>query len=81
MPAVLSTPPAATPPAGTPPVGTPPVGTNVIGGGGFAPTPAATLAGLGELGGVLGDRSQYVQSMLTPEQQLARYSSFLPTTA
>ena len=80
-PTPAGTPPAATPPAGTPPVGTPPVGTNVIGGGGFAPTPAATLAGLGELGGVLGDRSQYVQSMLTPEQQLARYSSFLPTTA
>ena len=76
-----ATPPAATPPVGTPPVGTPPVGTNVIGGGGFAPTPAATLAGLGELGGVLGDRSQYVQSMLTPEQQLLRYASFLPTTA
>jgi len=69
-------------PAGTqPPVGTPPMGTSVIGGGGFAPTPAATLAGLGELGGVLGDRSQYVQSMLTPEQQLSRYASFLPTTA
>ena len=73
--------PAITPPIGTPPVGTPPMGTSVIGGGGFAPAPAATLAGLGELGGVLGDRSQYVQSMLTPEQQLARYSSFLPTTA
>jgi len=76
-----ATPPVGTPPVGTPPVGTPPVGTNVIGGGGFAPTPAATLAGLGELGGVLGDRSQYVQSMLTPEQQLLRYASFLPTTA
>ena len=82
QPTITPTPPVGTqPPVGTPPVGTPPMGTNVIGGGGFAPTPAATLAGLGELGGVLGDRSQYVQSMLTPEQQLSRYASFLPTTA
>ena len=81
QPPIGTQPPVGTPPVGTPPIGTPPMGTSVIGGGGFAPAPAATLAGLGELGGVLGDRSQYVQSMLTPEQQLARYSSFLPTTA
>jgi len=69
-------------PAGTqPPVGTPPMGTSVIGGGGFAPAPSAQLTGLGELGGVLGGRAQYVQQALDPSQQLARYSSFLPTTA
>ena len=89
--------PAITPPPALPPVGTPPMGTSVIGGGGAAPaltagtytgtgglqglTPSAQLAGLGELGGVLGGRAQYVQQALTPEQQLARYSSFLPTTA
>ena len=84
-----------TPLPATPPVGTPPMGTSVIGGGAAAPTtgtytgtgglmgltPSAQLTGLGELGGVLGGRAQYVQQALDPSQQLARYSSFLPTTA
>ena len=90
------TPLPATPPVGTqPPVGTPPMGTNVIGGGAAAPTtstytgtgglqgltPSAQLAGLGELGGSIGSRAQFVQEQLTPEQQLSRYSAFMPTTA
>ena len=88
------TPLPATPPAALPPA-LPPIGTGGIGGGAAAPTtgtytgtgglmgltPSAQLTGLGELGGVLGGRAQYVQQALDPSQQLARYSSFLPTTA